>query len=883
MAVTILMTGISFSFAEEPEVSGPELEQTAGMETPEEEPSVGPDVDASTEPEDAADAGAAAEPDDASDTEAAAGATAEPDEEPVEAEPSDEEAADEEPVDEMVPEGFDVSALMQARANSSCPHKNLYVYEDTTNEKVESLGEYEHRYSYLVLSRTLECSDCGMRIQTITVNKTEYETIRHHWSNWKDYGSKAYNEFYCTGCGAYKKVKLPCNHNHLGEDECGNYYCMECDAVLIFFPQTCSHKKYTIWEHNRTYADGYYRFSPEQHLKHMITPRYTDRYRFAICDDCGEWLETLNGKVVSVGITDYPFWDYSESSALEKHSFVNRVCTQCGQEEQSCKHGATRSVENTDKMTTVVSRVDGNKHKLTETRYYDLYCTTCGAYVGEGDKLTTSREEAHKWNEKCVCTVCGYGEPCAHEYAAEIHYTVGQIHTDYKWTGKGNTHDVISYRIFAECYYCPMCNKVYIPAKGDTGAVNKQDFVSADFAMRETGRYTENCYMTNGWTQDYYSCNYCGHRKDSPAKPKVTLTAPANNSTVDPDQALKVKWSGTLLGYEGDDNYTDYEYVFCHVIVTEQGLYYDQGAVFPVYSGKKECTIPAGTMKAGKVYNIFVTFGNQSSYYDMIGAKATVTAKQVGDPNTPKGVVLDREGTVTLNMGSKLTLHATMQPATATRKLSWTSSSAKVATVDQNGVVTPVKEGTVTITVKTHNGKKDTVKIKVVDPYKPTGVVLDREGTVTLEMGSTLTLHATMQPATATRKLSWTSSSAKVATVDPNGVVTPLKEGTVTITVKTHNGKKDTVKIKVVDPYKPTGVVLDREGTVTLEMGSTLTLHATMQPATATRKLSWTSSSTKVATVDPNGVVTPVKEGTVTITVRTHNGKYDKVKVKVVK
>ena len=287
-------------------------------------------------------------------------------------------------------------------------------------------------------------------------------------------------------------------------------------------------------------------------------------------------------------------------------------------------------------------------------------------------------------------------------------------------------------------------------------------------------------------------------------------------------------------------------------------------------------TLSSTTITAHKETNDGVYITAQTSN----GKKAKVKVRVV-DPYKPTGVFLDREGTVTLNMGSRLTLYATLQPAGATRSLTWTSSSTKIATVDANGVVTPIKEGTVTITVKTHNGKKDTVKVKVVDPYKPTAVVLNREGTVTLNMGSRLTLYATLQPATATRSLTWTSSSTKIATVDQNGVVTPIKEGTVTITVKTHNGKYDTVKVKVVDPYKPTGVYLDREGTVVLRMGSRLTLKATLQPAGATRNLTWTSSSTKVATVDQNGVVTGIKEGTVTITVKTHNGKKDTVKVKV--
>ena len=248
--------------------------------------------------------------------------------------------------------------------------------------------------------------------------------------------------------------------------------------------------------------------------------------------------------------------------------------------------------------------------------------------------------------------------------------------------------------------------------------------------------------------------------------------------------------------------------------------------------------------------------------------------------------LVDRE-VVTMDLNSLANLRAEVYPADADPTISWTTTNKSCVSVStptlSSTTITAHKETNdgVYITAQTSNGKKAKVKVRVVDPYKPTGVFLDREGTVTLNMGSRLTLYATLQPAGATRSLTWTSSSTKIATVDQNGVVTPIKEGTVTITVKTHNGKYDTVKVKVVDPYKPTGVYLDREGTVVLRMGSSLTLKATLQPAGATRNLTWTSSSTKVATVDQNGVVTGIKEGTVTITVKTHNGKKDTVKVKV--
>ena len=71
--------------------------------------------------------------------------------------------------------------------------------------------------------------------------------------------------------------------------------------------------------------------------------------------------------------------------------------------------------------------------------------------------------------------------------------------------------------------------------------------------------------------------------------------------------------------------------------------------------------------------------------------------------------------------------------------------------------------------------------------YKVTGVSLSLN-TLTLDVGESKTLYATVQPDNATKKnVTWSSNPAYVATVD-NGVVTAEGEGEATITVTTEDG-----------------------------------------------------------------------------------------------
>lgn len=93
-------------------------------------------------------------------------------------------------------------------------------------------------------------------------------------------------------------------------------------------------------------------------------------------------------------------------------------------------------------------------------------------------------------------------------------------------------------------------------------------------------------------------------------------------------------------------------------------------------------------------------------------------------------------------------------------------------------------------------------------PVAVTGVTLDMS-TAEVEVGSTVTLTATIAPAAATNKnVSWTTSNSSVATVD-NGVVTGVAVGTATITVSTVDGDfTATCDVTVKTPSTPT-VTLD--------------------------------------------------------------------------
>ena len=227
-----------------------------------------------------------------------------------------------------------------------------------------------------------------------------------------------------------------------------------------------------------------------------------------------------------------------------------------------------------------------------------------------------------------------------------------------------------------------------------------------------------------------------------------------------------------------------------------------------------------------------------------------------------------------------VTLSATVLPDNATLKnIEWSSSDETVATVDQNGKVTPIKVGTATVTAKINDTVKATCEVNV-EALKPTGITIAAVPT-DVNGGDTVTLTATVTPANAFDKtVTWSSSDTDVATVDANGKVTfanvtGTKTVTVTAAAKADASVKATVTFTVeelVINTPVTGVTVS-EDTLELVKGGSADLTAAVTPENATLKtVTWESADETIATVDSNGKVTATGVGTTTITVKTVDG-----------
>ncbi|MBO9733072.1 MAG: Ig-like domain-containing protein [Chitinophaga sp.] len=224
-----------------------------------------------------------------------------------------------------------------------------------------------------------------------------------------------------------------------------------------------------------------------------------------------------------------------------------------------------------------------------------------------------------------------------------------------------------------------------------------------------------------------------------------------------------------------------------------------------------------------------------------------------------------------LYVSYKDTLKLTTTPANATnRNLIYSSSNDSIASVDLNGIVTGKRAGTVIITAKSAERGFIATKTYNVIYIPVTGITLDTTS-ANVFVGYTLQLNATVKPAKASNKgVIWTSSDTTLATVSGSGFVSGLKQGDVVIKATSADNPAISAQANIhVANVLATGLTFQPSPFIIGEK-DTVRIKISFIPAnTSIKKVTWSSSNTALATVDSSGLVTAVKQGSLTITANT--------------
>ena len=272
--------------------------------------------------------------------------------------------------------------------------------------------------------------------------------------------------------------------------------------------------------------------------------------------------------------------------------------------------------------------------------------------------------------------------------------------------------------------------------------------------------------------------------------------------------------------------------------------------------------------KYEKYENIFIDGNNSDRYILFDSNTASSFYGSSGDVDVdfyPDSVKIKKSFSNILNIGKSYQFEATFTPCYVNKnKLEWTSSDTNVLSVDNNGKAVAKKSGTVKLTVKTENGKTDSITVTVKNSSGTSGTsgssvvksisIVNNPGEMLVGEEVQLNVSVTDNKSKTTTgidkyngKLKFTCSDKNILTVDNKGNVKAIKRGKAKVTVETSNGKKSTVEIKSV------GAKIDiSDDKINLKEGETKEITAKVT-VYKDSKVNWNSSSVNNVSVKSQG------------------------------
>lgn len=249
--------------------------------------------------------------------------------------------------------------------------------------------------------------------------------------------------------------------------------------------------------------------------------------------------------------------------------------------------------------------------------------------------------------------------------------------------------------------------------------------------------------------------------------------------------------------------------------------------------------------------------------------ETTYTLPKVKDTNVYVKKIMLNKTKATVLSDKSVKLVAKVYPKNANnKKLLWTSSNKRIATVEK-GVVVGLRKGIVKITVKSTDGSKLSAQCVVTVKQAVKTIKLNKT-LITGRKGTKVTLKAKVTPTKADNRIvKWQSSNKKIVTVNKKGVVTVKSKGCAVIKCTSGDGSGVYSKCVVNNSSKAKSIKLNKKS-AKISAGLGLKLKATVKGNC--KEVLWKSSNNKVATVTDSGIVKGIENGKAVISAQTMDG-----------
>ncbi len=243
------------------------------------------------------------------------------------------------------------------------------------------------------------------------------------------------------------------------------------------------------------------------------------------------------------------------------------------------------------------------------------------------------------------------------------------------------------------------------------------------------------------------------------------------------------------------------------------------------------------------------------------------------------------KSSIRMNVGSTYRLKKTVWSNNSSNpSVKYTSRNKRIATVgSSSGKITAKRVGSTVITAKTTDAVHATARCRVTVIHRATSISLNKTYAI-CHIGNTIKLKANLKPSNVSiKKVKWSTSDDKIASVTGTGKITGYAEGEVYITATTTDGSNKSAKclVRVMEPIPATNIMVAQQK-LTMKRGDTAKLSYTILPDNQTDTIKMASDNKSVATVTNAGKVKAVGTGIATITITSSSGITATVEVNVV-
>ena len=229
------------------------------------------------------------------------------------------------------------------------------------------------------------------------------------------------------------------------------------------------------------------------------------------------------------------------------------------------------------------------------------------------------------------------------------------------------------------------------------------------------------------------------------------------------------------------------------------------------------------------------------------------------------GISINGDSSLILN--ESLLLSVTTFPVNASKEVNWSVSDTSIATINNDGVLTALKVGVVTV-YASKGGISQSKLISIV--YAPVSLIVI-SGSNSVYLGSSITFAASVYPANASQDVNfYITDHTKGSINSTSGVFTPLALGEVVI----YAFVGSFVVEKVISIIYPPATDIMINGPSEVNLGSTTNYFAIVYPQFASQDVIWSVDNNSIANIDSKGSLTSLKAGEVNVIAKQGNVEY---------